>query len=284
MLYENAWPSHYEEIKTWYPVWYREVLEMDALWKVWGGQLDAMRAGIIQAVDNNFIDYADAQTITKLEEALGIVHDGPRTLVERRNIIKAFIIGSGKIGQQEIKQLISVFTPGLVDVEFANGVIDIHVTREFGDAFNLYDIHLVLDNRIPVHLALGITDEILPLRVVTRNRFIFRDLSMEFRVRNPSTGMDGYPLDGSKILDGTWLLGPIGKGGPVFIDFGVKSSLDNTANIMGARSFTVAVFPIKNDTFGFSGTITRSRIWRLDGAHNLDGTYNLGEIMVKEDL
>jgi len=27
-LYDNAYPSTYEEIKTWYPAWYRDVLEM----------------------------------------------------------------------------------------------------------------------------------------------------------------------------------------------------------------------------------------------------------------
>ena len=33
-LYDNAYPSTYEEIKTWYPAWYRDVLEMDALWQI----------------------------------------------------------------------------------------------------------------------------------------------------------------------------------------------------------------------------------------------------------
>ena len=64
-LYENSVPNTYDEIKTWYPVWYRDVLEMDALWQALGSQLDKVRNGIIQAIDNNFIDRADTETLAK---------------------------------------------------------------------------------------------------------------------------------------------------------------------------------------------------------------------------
>ena len=157
-LYENAWPNIYEEIKTWYPVWYREVLEMDALWRIWGMHLDAAQMGIIQAVDNNFIKYADAQTITGFENFLGIVYDGPRTLSERRNVLKALFTGTGHIGQREIKELISVMADGEIEVSLVEGSIQITVTRESSDGFNLYDFHLILDKIIPAHLGLRFID------------------------------------------------------------------------------------------------------------------------------
>ena len=31
-LYPNGFPSAYEELKTFYPVFYRDVFEMDAIW------------------------------------------------------------------------------------------------------------------------------------------------------------------------------------------------------------------------------------------------------------
>ena len=157
LLYENAWPNNYEEIKTWYPVWYREVLEMDALWRVWGKHTDDIQAGIIQAIDNNFIDYADAQTISKLEKFFGIVYDGPRTLVERRNVIKAFIIGSGRIGQRQIKELISVFVDGEIEVQLIGGAIHIAINREDSAKFNVNDCYSLLSGRIPAHLSLKMT-------------------------------------------------------------------------------------------------------------------------------
>lgn len=32
-LYPNGFPSAYEELKTFYPVFYRDVFEMDAIWR-----------------------------------------------------------------------------------------------------------------------------------------------------------------------------------------------------------------------------------------------------------
>lgn len=211
-LYENAYPSVYEEIKTWYPVWYRDVFEMDALWRVWGGQLDEIQAGIIRAVDNNFIDYADAETLTKWETLFNVTYDGPRTLAERRNLLKALLLGMGHIGQKEIKEIISVFTNGQIEVQLIGGMIRITVTRDFGDNFNLYDCNYILDNKIPAHLALDMVDKLLPVSAFTDNRFIFRDLRLALAVQNRCLIRDGVQLNGEKTLDGTWLLDSIRPG------------------------------------------------------------------------
>jgi hypothetical protein len=160
LLYDNAFPNIYEEIKTCYMVQYRDVLEMDALWRVWGGALDRVQADIIQSVDNNFIDFADARTITKLEAFLGITYDEPRTLVERRNIIKAFVLGRGHVGQREIKELISVLTSGEITVELVGGVIRITIQHDPGYQPKLSDYYLVLGERIPAHLGLEINSVI----------------------------------------------------------------------------------------------------------------------------
>ena len=153
LIYENAFPSTYEEIKTWYPVWYHEVLDMDALWQVFGGQLDEIQAGIVRAVDNNFIDFADARTITRLEDFLRIRHDSPLTLEERRNILRAFILGRGHIGRAEIKAIVGLFTDGATEVGFTQGgIITVDITHS--GTVNFAGIYMVLGMRIPAHLAL----------------------------------------------------------------------------------------------------------------------------------
>ena len=159
-LYENAPQSIYEEIKTWYPAWYREVLEMDALWRTFGNQLEKIQNGIIQAVDNNFIDYADAQTISDLEHFFHVGYDGSRTLTERRNIIKAMFLGAGHIGRKEIIELMAVFTAGRAEVSFSDGAVQVAVTRAADEIFRVSDSYLALRDRIPAHLALGIVDSI----------------------------------------------------------------------------------------------------------------------------
>lgn len=244
-LYENAYPSTYEEIKTWYPVWYRDVFEMDALWRVWGARLDEIQAGIIQAVDNNFIDYADAETLTKWEEFFNITYDGPRTIAERRNLLKALLLGSGHVGQQEIKEIISVFTDGEIEVALDGGTIRITVTRDFGDSFNLYDCHYILDNRIPAHLALDMVDKLLPVSVFTDNRFIFEDLKIALKAQNRSVFQEGVQLDGEKTLDGTWKLDSI-RPGIRFPDFRTGVFLPKNSITYSPRALALSAYPLRN--------------------------------------
>lgn len=45
-LYPNGFPSAYEELKTFYPVFYRDVFEMDAIWRAAGGGLDEIEDGV----------------------------------------------------------------------------------------------------------------------------------------------------------------------------------------------------------------------------------------------
>lgn len=160
LLYDNAYPSVYEEIKTWYPVWYRDVLEMDAIWRVWGGQLDEIQAGIIQAIDNNFINHCDIQTLGKFEEFLGIQYDGARTVDERRRAIRAYFIGGNHIGKKEIQELISIFTDGAAsELEFApsketgKNRLTIYVDRKPGPQIRYGDIFAALGRKIPAHLV-----------------------------------------------------------------------------------------------------------------------------------
>jgi hypothetical protein len=243
-LYEHAWPSKYEEIKTWYPVWYREFLEMDALWRAFGGQLDEAQAGIVQAVDNNFIDFADAQALTRLESFLGIEYDGPRTPVERRNVLKAFVVGNGHIGQKQIKELVSAFTDGEIEIALAGGMVRVAVTRDFGDRFSLYDCHLVLDRRIPAHLALELVDRLVPVRAANRGLFAFEVFEAGFSAR-----------EGSALASGP-ALGLAGFG----------------AGLRAAHAY------------GFAGRIVIDSRWALDGKYALDGSRSLTSALTEEEI
>lgn len=153
LLYENS-PSNLEQIETWYPVWYKEVFEMVALWEVWGWQLDEIQAGIIRAVDNNFIDYMDGQHLTKFENWLEIFYDTPQSLAERRRVLKAMLLGQWHIGREEIKAIVEAFTDNEVTVLFiVPGVVRINIAGDLS-GFNFENCSMVLNKRIPAHLAI----------------------------------------------------------------------------------------------------------------------------------
>ncbi|MDR1692903.1 MAG: hypothetical protein LBR72_06045 [Oscillospiraceae bacterium] len=156
-LYDNAPGGNYEELKTFYPVWYRGVLEMDALWRVFGGQLDDAQAGIVRAIDNCFIRSADEPTVTGLEAFLSIRYTGTRTLNERRTAVAALFSGHNHIGEPEIRQIVGLFTAGVVGVAFGYGVIGVTVDTVAGEPFQIEDCRAVLLKNIPAHLALMMT-------------------------------------------------------------------------------------------------------------------------------
>ena len=246
LIYENAWPSTYEEFKTWYPVWYRDILEMDAIWQVLGGQMDKVQALLVWMVDSNFIDHADASMIARLENFLGIVHPYPRTLVERRAVLRGFTIGRGHMGRPRIIELISIFTAGEIDVSFTRpGRINVAVTRDFGDMFNLHDINMIIGHRIPSHLSLWIADFPRPVRAVNSNSFIFIGLLIRFCIANMTA--PGFRLYGSRQLCGSWLLGGGMMHGISFADFHVQTAVRNHGAI--AEGITLG------DGFLLDGTI-----------------------------
>ena len=259
------------------------MLEMDALWRVWGMHLDDIQAGIIQAADNNFFDFADAQSIGKLEKFLDISYDGPRSLVERRNVVKAYVAGSGHIGQKEIKDMISAFTDGDIALSLVGGAIHITVTRDYGDRFNLYDCHIVLDKRIPAHLALSVIDRCLPVSLVNEERLVFRNFKARFALSVRKVIVTGPILDGEYILDGAWPLDSlILFQGLVYAGFAAKSRLKNTGGA-AAKQLHMAGYGARSNS-ALSGFLTKTADWTLDGAYMLDGSNELQKIKTKEDF
>jgi hypothetical protein len=149
--------SNYDEIKTFLPGCLESIQDVVAYLKALGNQLDALDTGVLQARDNNFIFLADEATISRVEKFMYIPYDPARTLDDRRKLIASFFVGSGKIGANEIKQIVNTFTPSPTDVTFQNSTINIRVTRDISDSFILADCYFVLLKKIPAHLSLVIT-------------------------------------------------------------------------------------------------------------------------------
>lgn len=159
-LYDNAWPHVYEEIRRFYPVWYRDVLEMDAIWRAQGVELDGVRATVEALIDNGYIMTADLHTIASLEAFLHINPSPGQTLQERRQVVATYVRGQDHIGAPEIKSIAGAFTSGVVDVEFALGIISVMVSHPVEEAFNLEACKELLLSRIPAHLALTLVEVI----------------------------------------------------------------------------------------------------------------------------
>lgn len=158
MFYNKYYESNFEELITYYPRFYIDVLEMNAVLEAEGGLADGLESGIERVFSDCFIDTADEQTINKLEKFLNIRTNKERSLEERRKIVKSMFVGSGKISAETISEVISTYTGTEVTCRFEPfdlaGNNRLYIDFYRGDESVIYmdDILYFLELRIPAHI------------------------------------------------------------------------------------------------------------------------------------
>lgn len=156
-LYPNGFPSVYEELKTFYPVFYRDVFEMDAIWRAAGGKLDEIEAGVDAVANDTFISMMDAAALSDMEAFLDIAPNKNRTLEDRRKLVASYFVGANHIGAPEIKELVRGYAGDTPEVKFSKGRIYVCISPPDESSFLSSDIIECLLRKIPAHLALSLS-------------------------------------------------------------------------------------------------------------------------------
>ncbi len=225
-IYEQ---SAYESIKAMYPVWYARFYEMDSIWRICGAELDRIRSGIEQVVDNSFVATADPTTIEQLEEFLYVAYDSKRSIEERRSMVASFFVGQGHIGQAQIKEIVRAFVSGDITVKLLGGSVHVAIRQTTDAEFVLKDCIAMLKKRLPAHLGLLVEYSPCVARVQNSNSFGLYDLGLEHTIR---TYLDEpVYLDGQQTLDGTWHVGSVWKQRPHLEQFGYGFMVANRETI-----------------------------------------------------
>ena len=159
-LYPNGFPSVYEELKTFYPVFYRDVFEMDAIWRTCGGGMDEIEDDVDRVANSTYISLMDETALAQMEAFLDVPPDGSRTLEERRKLVSSYFLGAGHIGAREIKEIAKAFTEGECEVSFANSEVYIHIKADISDTPPADDFFFILRKKIPAHLGVNTEIEI----------------------------------------------------------------------------------------------------------------------------
>ena len=156
-LYPNGFPSVYEELKTFYPVFYRDVFEMDSIWRAAGGKLDEIEAGVDAVANDTFISMMDAAALSDMEAFLDIAPNKNRTLEVRRKLVASYFVGANHIGAPEIKELVRGYAGDTPEVKFSKGRIYVCISPPDESSFLSSDIIECLLRKIPAHLALSLS-------------------------------------------------------------------------------------------------------------------------------
>lgn len=163
MYYSNGFEKTYEELITFYPMFYRDVLEMRAILEADGRLLDNSVKEINRVIDNAFIDAADNATIERLEKFLRITPEATSSYEDRRRNIKLYFTGFGKISASKLKEMLFPFTETETKItfrpadEYGNNLLAITIPRGEKPHLSSADIMDLLARRIPAHLWYGVT-------------------------------------------------------------------------------------------------------------------------------
>lgn len=157
-FFDNAPTSWYEELKSWFPKWYADIAEMDALWHTWGVLLDRLQADIQHVLDNYFVTSCDEDTIAFWEKFIGIHMESTLTIEQRRRFLITLFSGFGKCSKSKIQQLFRKLTGTEADVEFSiideqlNQALSVWVDIQNSANWNPGDVNYILDRVVPAHL------------------------------------------------------------------------------------------------------------------------------------
>ncbi|MCM1530129.1 MAG: YmfQ family protein [Alistipes sp.] len=157
MFYNKYFKNNYEELITYYPKFYREVLEMKAILESEGKLADDMEDNIERVFNNCFIDTADENTIGNLENFLSIQKHLDKTLEERRQYVKSHFIAVGKISATAIINMIRTYTGSNAEICFEpfdennNNCLSIALPYP-KEAYYEKDIYSLLTKVIPAHI------------------------------------------------------------------------------------------------------------------------------------
>ncbi|MDD2979520.1 MAG: DUF2313 domain-containing protein [Hespellia sp.] len=109
-VFYNQERSGYEELLSYGPYFYRDILEMDTNYKFAGSTLDIMAEGLETIIRDQFVDSADEETISRMERWLEILVKEGRTLEDRRKKVKLIWNGGEKLSGKLIKNMVKSYT------------------------------------------------------------------------------------------------------------------------------------------------------------------------------
>lgn len=128
-LFNKDFKSGYDELIAHYPIYYREVYEMNEILKSYGKLADDLENGIERIFFNCFIDTSDKNVLASYERIIGIVPEDSKSLEERRSLIKSHLAGAGKISASLIKKMIGIYTDAQSECIFEDGILKIGIDR-----------------------------------------------------------------------------------------------------------------------------------------------------------
>lgn len=148
--FNNFGQSGYDELKDWTPAYYQSIRETDANLQFSGKTIDEMAQALEDWCANMFIDTMSEDMLSRME-AFYYLDNSSRNIDERRRLLKAAQLGSGKVDIDRIKRIITVYAGVDCEIEFLN---ELNITLHAGNKnVRFTDFTEIIGKQLPGHLA-----------------------------------------------------------------------------------------------------------------------------------
>lgn len=172
--FNNFEQTGYDELKYWTPTYYQSIKEADANLRFAGRTIDQMAQALEDWCANMFIETMSEEVLARMEAFYYLDNSG-RTLDERRRLLKAAQIGSGKMDIDRIKRIIKVYANTDCTVEFIH---ELNILLDAGDKMvNFTDFTTILGKQLPAHIKWHVHQEMrqegtIYLGAVTKQTYV----------------------------------------------------------------------------------------------------------------
>lgn len=201
LVFNNQQQCSFDEIASYGPKFYLNVKEMVAIYKFAGYSLDMIAEDLESLMAHQFIEYMDSESLSRVENFLGIIENKKLTLSERKTIVKASLKSPGKMSKSKIISIVNTFVESDCNVVLIDSKVKITITMTLKDNLAKYISYIrnLISKGIPAHLVLDFYG---------RYQGAFKTLvsgknGIRFRMRfYPRYNLLQLQLDNSWVLDG----------------------------------------------------------------------------------
>lgn len=306
----NRTRSGYDELTSYLPLFWKEILEMRANNKFAGYTLDRMAGDLEQLILDEFWDSCSNECIVRAEKFLELTGNEGKDWEERRSAVKLKWLGGMKMNRTRIKSIVKSYCDCDCQVMLTDSQLIVDMVFKDDPALYMDNIRNFLNNStIPAHIEVvyhGMMDFSI-ISVIHEKMLIPRIINkMKFSLYHASGYLDGKSfLNGSGSLNDKYnwfqtstsnmlsfaLQEALSSKSVIPIENAVKSCYEEIASLQTEHSseeqFTHGAeldfsFEAKED-WQVSVTIKKN-LSCLDGNQLLDGSETINSYIKKEEL
>lgn len=156
-VFYNQMRSGYEELLSYGPSFYKNLLEMDVNYRFAGKTLDIGAEGLERLIQDQFIDTADEETISRWERWMNLPSDPNNDLEYRRRKVKLFWNGGDKFSGSLIKEIIKNYT-GCDETPSIKMTTKLTISTQIKEDSQVYisDLEELIERMKPAHILVEV--------------------------------------------------------------------------------------------------------------------------------